>query len=89
MRKPGIFILLTLVVLFLFASTIRLTPGSSVYACSGYSIATGLCCECEEEGCVCGDTRPVSEPKGKDSALGSESLIVLAALLLWLRIRAN
>jgi len=95
MRKTRFFILLTLVILFLFVSMIQPTPGNSVYACSGYSMTTGWCCDCDpnspayDPDCSCGGTRAVSQPPTKDSNLGTESLIVLASLLLWLRLKAN
>ena len=83
---------LFLAALCLFLLPMFFAPSSSqfsVHACSGYNVSTGRCCECEEEGCQCGDSRPTSQPPGKDTSLGSESLIILAALMLWLRIRAN
>lgn len=72
-----------------FATSRQSSSQFSAYACSGYNIATGRCCECEEADCVCGDTRPISQPPKKDYSLGSEGLIILAALMLWLRLRAN
>ena len=73
-----------------FTSSNQASSQFSAYACSGYSQASGRCCECDGTvpDCVC-DSRPTSQPPGKNSSLGSESLIILAALMLWLRIRAS
>jgi hypothetical protein len=70
----------------------------SAYA-SGYLIATGLepiPCECDPalEGyhpdCICdgGDSTAVNPESTAASDLGSESLLILAALMLWLRLKA-
>jgi hypothetical protein len=54
----------------------------------------GRACECDpnlpgyDPDCVCAATRPTSQLPGKDSALGSEALLALAAIMLWLRLRA-
>lgn len=84
---------LFLAALCLFLLPLFFAPSSSqfsAYACSGYLMGSGACCECgSSDSCICGDTRPASEPKKNDPSLGSESLIVLAVLMLWLRIRAN
>jgi hypothetical protein len=85
---------LFLVALCLFLLPLFFIPSSSqfsAHACSGYLVAMGrgefVCCSCNEEGCPCDATRPTSQPPKKDTSLGSESLLVLAALMLWLRIR--
>ena len=88
---------LFLAALCLFLLPLCFTSSSrfSAYA-SGYVIAydgtlTDQTCECSDPHCGggdCGATRSTSQPPGKDSSLGSESLIILAALLLWLRFRA-
>ena len=73
-------------------------PSSSQFSAyaSGYVIAFDgelIPCECDPnlEGyrpdCVCDATRANSQPPEKGSSLGSESLIILAALMLWWRIR--
>ena len=87
---------LFLAALCLFLAPLCFTSSSqfSTYA-SGYMVeADGsiVSCDCQKDGCSggdCGVTRPTSQPPVKDASLGSESLIVLAALMLWLRIRAN
>jgi len=67
----------------------------SAYA-SGYVIAFGELIPCECEGpdarsdCICdGGSNAVNPESNTSSSLGSESLIILAALMLWLRFRAN
>jgi hypothetical protein len=49
-------------------------------------------CECDEPGCSGGDcptTSSTAETSPSESSdLGSESLLILAALILWLRLRA-
>lgn len=66
----------------------------SVYACSGYSIATGRCCECDEEGCVCGDSLRIDPNDNQATASnapidsGSEILFAIAAAMLIWRLRA-
>jgi hypothetical protein len=66
----------------------------SAYA-SGYVVAYGelIPCECDPalEGyhpdCVCGES--LTNPKSNtSSSLGPESLLILGALMLWLRLRA-
>ena len=65
------------------------TPSQFTVSASGWIGGSGLPCECDGSvpECICPDSRPTSQPPGKDSALGSESLLILAALLLWLRFR--
>ena len=72
--------------------------GSSQFSAhaSGYVITAGEStpCECEQglEGyhpdCVCGES--LTNPESNTASnLGSESLIILAALMLWLKFRVN
>jgi len=93
MRKTRLF--LAALCLFLFPLSFAHSSQFSAYA-SGYVVAFGELtdepCECGTPNCGGGDcdaTRASSQPPGKDSALGSESLIILAALMLWLRLRTN
>lgn len=65
----------------------------SAYA-SGYMVGSGDSCECEgpeaNENCICGEslrTDP-NDNQATASNLGSESLLILAALMLWIRLRA-
>jgi hypothetical protein len=87
--------------LFLAALCIFLLPlffaHSSQFSAnaSGYMISSGVIveCECEEgpgyhEDCRC-DGASLTDPESNTaSSLGSESLLVFAAVMLWLRLRA-
>ena len=92
---------LLLAALCIFLLPMFFTPSSeggssqfSVYACSGYNIATGLCCECEEEGCMCGDSFRIDPSDNQTTASnapinsGSEILFAIAAAMLIWRLRA-
>jgi hypothetical protein len=89
---------LFLAALCIFLLPLCFAPSSSQFSAyaSGYVIAFGELtdepCECGTPNCGGGDcdaTHATSQPPGKDTSLGSESLIILAALMLWLRFRAN
>ena len=77
-----------------FTSSNQASSQFSAYACSGYSVATGRCCECEEEGCVCGDTlrtdpndtQATTSNAPTDSSSGI-LFAIAAAILIW-RLRA-
>jgi hypothetical protein len=77
-----------------FTSSNQASSQFSVYACSGYSVATGLCCECEEEGCVCGDALRIDPNDNQATSSnnpinsGSEILFAIAATMLIWRLRA-
>ena len=88
---------LFLAALCLFLAPLCFAPAPSqfsVYACSGYNIAAGRCCECEEEGCVCGDTLRTdpndTQTTASNAPTDSSSGIlfaIAAAMLIW-RLRA-
>lgn len=71
-----------------FAPSNQASSQFSAYACSGYNVTSGRCCDCEEEGCICGDGL-ANQGDNTPSDLGSEGLFALAVVLLWLRLRVN
>ena len=77
-----------------FTSSNQSSSQFSVYACSGYMVGSGECCECEEHGCVCGDTLRTdpndTQTTASNTPIDSSSeilLLIAAAMLIW-RLRA-
>lgn len=92
---------LFLAALCLFLAPLCFTSSSSQFSAyaSGYVVLYDqlIPCECDPDlhgyhpDCICdgGGSTAVHPESNATSSLGSESMIILAALMLWLRIRAS
>ena len=71
-------------------ATLTLIVCLSFPAYAGHVQTSGAYCDCNTSGCIpdypgeCGGHRATQAP----TDLGSESLLILASLMLWLRLRA-
>jgi hypothetical protein len=89
---------LSLAALCLFLLPLYFAPSSSQFSAyaSGYVIAFGeqIPCECDPDlegyhpDCVCEGESLINPESNTSSGLGTESLLVVAALMLWVRLRA-
>ena len=77
-----------------FTSSEGISSQFSVYACSGYILPNGRCCECNDPECVCGDSLRIDPNDNQATASnapinsGSEILLAIAAAMLIWRLRA-
>jgi hypothetical protein len=73
-----------------FMSSNQASSQFSAHACSGYNVVSGLCCDCPDPDCVCGDTLRTNPNDNQATASNAPTdsssgilFAIAAAMLIW------